>query len=299
MLALTTDGRGGVGFTEVPEPRAAAGEALVRVRAVSLNRGELRTLAGPPSVIPGSDVAGELLEPAVGMPAGTRVAALVDGGAWAEIVRVRHARLARVPDAVDLAAAATLPTAGITAFQILELARGLLGRQVLITGASGGVGRFAVQLARLGGAHVTAVAHNEGRATGLIELGAEEVVHTVGDAAGPFDVILDGVGGATLTEALRRLARNGDLVGYGGSSDSPATYDPRYMLKNAAGARIHAYRIFEAERLGSDLHRLLMLLDEGRIDPQIDRLARWDRTAGLLEALKNREINGKAVVELT
>jgi NADPH:quinone reductase-like Zn-dependent oxidoreductase len=298
MRALMTDGRGGVGVADVPDPPASEGRVLVRVRDTSLNRGELRTLAGPAGVIPGSDVAGELLEPAAGLPAGTRVAALVDGAAWAELVRVPAERLAPVPDTVELAAAATLPTAGLTALQTLELARGLLGRRVLITGASGGVGRFAIQLARRGGAHVTAVARDARRAAGLVDLGADEVVYGIEATDGRFDVILDSVGGDVLTEALRRLGRRGDLVSFGGSADAAATYDPRFMFKNAAGSRIHPYRIFEAPRLGPDLTRLVKMLESGRLDPQVERLGRWEAIMSLLAALRNREINGKAVVEV-
>src|SRR5438552_10199237 len=144
----------------VADPAPERGEAVVRVRAISLNRGEVRR-AGMAAAgwRPGWDLAG-VVDLAAANGSGPRVGARVVGvvleGAWAERVAVPTNALAELPDKVTFSQAATFPVAGLTALHALAKGGSLLGRRVLITGATGGVGDFAVQLARLSGAHVTA-----------------------------------------------------------------------------------------------------------------------------------------------
>jgi NADPH2:quinone reductase len=164
---------------EVPEPAPATSEALVEVKAISVNRGELRQLAEFPDWVPGQDVGGVVLKQAAdgsGPAAGARVAAIVDEGGWAERVAAPTNRLAVLPENVSFGAAATLGVAGLTALRGLRVGGSLLNARVLVTGASGGVGRFAVQLAALGGARVTAVVGSVERGKGLKEIGAAEGV---------------------------------------------------------------------------------------------------------------------------
>ena len=182
MLALvnTPNGPAPVELRQVPEPTPGPHDALVAVHAFSLNRGELRSFRNNEAGwIPGQDVAGVVQRAAAdgsGPSAGTRVVALTDEFGWAEQVAVPGHRMTALPDSVSFAAAATLPVAGLTALRTLRHGAPLLGKRVLITGAAGGVGHLAVQLAARSGARVTAVVGRPERGAGLRELGAAEVV---------------------------------------------------------------------------------------------------------------------------
>src|SRR5438093_1552415 len=135
----------------VAEPVPDRSEAVVRVRAISLNRGEVRrsTMAAA-GWRPGWDIAGEVERPAAtgsGPRAGARVVGLLPEGAWAEHVAIPTHALAELPDKVTFSQAATFPVAGLTALHALAKGGLILGRRVLVTGATGGVGDFAGQLA--------------------------------------------------------------------------------------------------------------------------------------------------------
>ena len=149
----------------VSDPAPDRGEAIVRVRAISLNRGEVRRSGmAAAGWRPGWDLAGEVERAAAdgsGPRVGVRVVGMLGEGAWAERVAVPTHALAELPDKVTFSRAATLPVAGLTALYALEKGGLLVDRRVLITGATGGVGDFAVQLARLAGAHVTATARRQ------------------------------------------------------------------------------------------------------------------------------------------
>ena len=229
--------------------------------------------------------------------AGTRVVGLKRRGAWAQFAAVRTDWLAELPGAVGAAQAATLPVAGLTALEALDRIGNLIGRRVLVTGASGGVGRFAIQLAAHGGAHVTALAR---RAAGLAELGADEVVSEL-DAGGPrFDAVLESVGGSVLGAALERLADAGRVVSFGASDEHDAAIHPRTLY--GRGTAIESLLIFrELARSGSgvrDFERLLELMAAGRLDAQVDREASWRAAGDEIEALLARRVAGKAVLHV-
>src|SRR6266446_6450603 len=131
-----------------------------------------------------------------GPPAGTRIVALMDEFGWAERAAVPTQRIAVLPDTVSFAAAAALPVAGLTALRTLRHGAPLLGKRVLITGAAGGVGHLATQIAARSGARVTAVVGSPERGRHL--LGADEIVEGTDKAQGLFALILESAGGSSL-----------------------------------------------------------------------------------------------------
>jgi len=143
---------GRLSVAEVEEPEPAPSEALVRVAAVSLNRGEVRRAdASEPGFRPGWDLAGTVERAAVegsGPQEGSRVVGFLPSGAWAELVAVPTDSVAVLPEGVSFDEASTLPVAGLTALYALEEGGNLLRRSVLVTGASGGAGQFGLQLPR-------------------------------------------------------------------------------------------------------------------------------------------------------
>jgi NADPH:quinone reductase len=294
-------------LTEVPDPQPARNEALVDVRAFSLNRGEVRGLARrPPGSIAGWDVAGVVAAQAAGgsgPPEGARVVGVVNpGGAWAQRVAVPTSEMAELPDGVSFAQAATLPVAGLTALRALEIAGLVIGRRVLVTGASGGVGRFAVQLARRSGARVTAVSASPERARGLDELGAHEIVHEIEPEGERFDAVVEGVGGASLSAAIRRVAPRGTIVSFAASDPSDVSFPAGDLFRTAPGASVHGLYVFAELAHGMDgseaLGRLARLVADGELRTEIGLEASWREAPEAFRALLDRRIAGKAVLHV-
>jgi NADPH2:quinone reductase len=306
LALLTSSTDPGVELTEAPDPQPLPNEALVAVQAISLNRGEVRALTTkPPGSLTGWDIAGvvECAAPdGSGPPEGARIVALVTTG-WAQRAAVPTNAMAVLPDEVGVAQAATLPVAGITALLALDIAGNVIGRRVLVTGASGGVGRFAVQLAHLGGAHVTAVSASPERARGLTDLGADEVIHELTPEGPEFDVIAEGVGGHSLGAAIQRVAPDGTVVSFANSDPSTTTeYPTRTLFGRAPGAKIYGLMVFPelAKRRGATgmLDRLVSLVAAGRLDPHIDLEASWRQPGDAIHALLDRRISGKAILHV-
>jgi NADPH:quinone reductase len=290
-----------VELAEVTEPEPRSDHAVVSVKAISLNRGEVRRLERmDPGTISGWDLAGTVSWPATdgsGPKAGARVVGLKNVGAWAEQVAVPAEYLAELPEGISFEQAATLPVAGLTALRSLEIGGYVVGKRVLVTGASGGVGRFAIQLAKLAGAHVTAMAR---RTDGLAELGADEVVPELSAGGDTFDVILDAIGGPVLGAALQRVAPLGTVVNFGATVGEPVSYPTRELFARAPGARLHGLYIFDelarTRTAAPDLRRLADLVAAGRLDPQIDVTVPWTEAAAAIQALLDRRVAGKAVL---
>jgi NADPH:quinone reductase len=300
MLGLvnTPGGPAPLALRELPEPRPAGNEALIAVRAFSLNRGELRLMQlRPEGWRPGQDISGIVVAAAAdgsGPRAGDRVVALVDNAGWAQLAAVPAHRLAVLPDTVRFAPAAALPVAGLTALRTLRHGAPLLGKRVLVTGAAGGVGHLAVQLAARSGAHVTAVVGSPERGRDL--RGAETVIGRIEEAQGRFALILEAVGGASLATAIARIEAKGTIVIFGNSSGEPTTVSFRDFAEHP-NARIQSFSYFTSEaeeRFASDLALLAELVADGTLEPRLVESS-WHDVAQIGAELRDRRIAGKAV----
>ncbi|MDX8530672.1 zinc-binding dehydrogenase [Mesorhizobium sp. VK25A] len=301
-LAISSDSPNRLKLTRADEPNCNANEALVAVHATSLNRGELRLLGiRPDGWIPGQDIVGIVERAAAdgsGPAAGARVAALVDQAGWAEHVAVPTDRLAVMPEGVSFASAATLPVAGTTALRTLRHGGDLAGQRVLITGASGAVGRFQIQIAREQGASVTAIAsarHHDD----LRHLGAQQVVESIELAKGPFSLITESVGGKSLTEAIERVAPGGTIVMFGSSSGELTPVGFRQFVPGHEGARLQTFAYYTSgSAIGDDIAALLDLVAAGRLETRVAMTMPWTDIGQALDALRQRSFSGKAVLTL-
>ena len=292
---------GNTALGEAPDPEPADHEALVAVEAYSVNRGEIFLLeARREGWRPGQDVAGRVLRAAAigsGPAEGARVAAHVPSGGWAERVAAPVDAIAELPDDVDTAAASTLGVAGLTALRLLRHAGSVAGKRVLLTGASGGLGHFVVEMAATQGALVTAVSSTPERGERLLALGAADLVTDVEDAEGPFSVILESVGGRSLEAAVARLAPHGLLVWFGQASREPATLSFFSMVSSATYASIVPFTYWRTGASDADdLATLVRLVAQGHLHPEIGLSADWRETPDVLVALAERRIRGNAVL---
>jgi len=295
-----------LGEPELPPPLRT--EATVRVKAISLNRGEVRraqdSAAGDRL---GWDVAGVVESAAAdgsGPQPGERVVGILRTGAWSEQLNLPTTNLAVLPDAVSFEDAATLPVAALTALYALDRANGLAGRNVLVTGASGGVGHFAVQLAAMCGATVTGLVRQERHAAVVSEAGAAHVVADGTGAAarefGPYDHVLDSVGGQTFGNIATMLAPGGSIVSYGVSAGGRVEMDVTPLFRSRG--TFSSFLVFdemmkETARVG--LTRLLGLVADGRLKPLISLQEDWSQIGPVAQQLLDRNFPGKAVLTVS
>jgi NADPH2:quinone reductase len=306
MRGVITDSAspGGLRLAEdLPEPVPAAHELVLSVRAFSINAGEASLIEQrPDGWRPGQDTAGVVSAAAAdgsGPPAGTRVVAYPEWEGWAERIPVPVNWVAPLPGEVSFEQAATLPAAGLTALRAVRVGGALLGRNVLVTGATGGVGQLAVQLAAASGARVTALVSGPEREADARQLGAHVVTWSLDDAGlGPFHLVLDAMGGDVLMQAIRLAAPAAEIVLYGNRAGKPADFAFRdFYQAGAFNARVTAFlSIVPEETKGADLALLAGLVADGRLRPRIGWTADWTRTADAFAAMARREFRGKAVL---
>jgi NADPH:quinone reductase-like Zn-dependent oxidoreductase len=270
----------GPSFAEVAEPKPRRGEVLVRVKAVSLNAGDWRALRmgiRPKSGIIGSDLAG------VVETAGPDAKALRPGdgvvgdlsacgcGALADFVSVPERALARKPENISFEEAASCPVAGVAALQALrDKGRVRSGESALIVGASGGVGTFAVQLAKRFGARVTAVC-GSGNVDLARSLGADRVIDRrktgVAEWGGPYDLALAIHGNEGFGQYRKLLCRDGRLVLVGGSLPHMVAY---LLLGPFLSLGRRKTRTLVSVPDAGDLAFVLRFVSQGSVKPAIE-----------------------------
>lgn len=289
-------------FGDAPAPVASEpDELLIEVKAISLNFGEVYSVENveKPGDIPGWDSAGVVLTAAAdgsGPAVGARVVGADWSRAWAQHRVLRSDNVATIPDSVEFETAAALSVAGVTALQIIRRLGSVVGRRVLITGASGGVGRLAVQLAARAGAHVIASVGSAERGVGLHELGADEVVVGLQDVT-PVYGVLEHVGGATLTDAFHLVADGGRVVSVGAASGQPTIIDFEAERMTLKHKQIETF--MTAWPVGPDLQHVIQLAEKGQLDAQIGYRDTWHNFDAAIDALLGRKVPGKVALTVS
>ena len=316
MKAIVMNAYGGpevVELKDVPKPRVADGDVLIQVKAVGLNAGDYFSMRGSPWLarlsvgfpkpkdhILGWDVAGEV----VGLGRAVKRFKLGDKvfcstmSALAEYATAPEDKVALAPAGLDLEEAAAVPTAAATALIALrDRAKVKPGQKVLINGASGGVGSFSVQIAKVLGGEVTGVCSTR-NADMVRSLGADHVIdytkHDFTKTGLVYDVILDNVGNHSFAACRKALAPGGIHVpntGHGGMSYVIKAYSLSAVMKQQASP-------FMAVPTAPDLEFLGGLIDTGKLRPVIDRTYPIEQTAEALHYLENEHARGKVVVLL-
>ncbi|WP_182899649.1 NAD(P)-dependent alcohol dehydrogenase [Microbispora sp. H10830] len=309
-------------LTDVGTPVPGPGEVLVRVRATSVQpydwhhmRGEpyaARLMGGtlgprrPRIGILGADVAGQVEAVGAGVTAfrvGDEVFALLTQGGFAEYVCVRESALARKPENLSFEQAAAVPMAAVTALIALDQGRVQAGHEVLVNGASGGVGTFAVQLAKAFGAEVTGVC--SGRNADLVRsIGADEVVdYTKEDftrRGRRHDLLLDIAGTRALRACARALKPRGTHLVVGGPAGrwlQPVGHILATLAVSPfVSQRVVVTQVSYGEKVRGDLMRLTDLIEDGEVTPVIDRSYPFDEIPAAIEYVERGHAAGKVVI---
>jgi NADPH:quinone reductase len=289
---------------KAPAPAPAPSEAVVRVAAVSLNPFDVRhAQSDPPGTVVGLDLAGTVVQAATdgsGPPTGSRVIGYLEtGGAWAELAAVPTDFLAPVPDAVALTEAAALPCAGLVAMYALDHGGALLGRRVLVTGASGGIGHLAVQLAHLAGGRVVAQLRNHDRVVAVRQENVDAVV--VGDDAGdhgPYHLVVEVVGGDMLARASGWLEPDGVAVACGAAGGQAEMPLDLARFRDGSVYRLHPDNEFGRRPARVVLETLGRLLADRRLVPHIAIEASWTEVGDIAQRTRERTYAGKAVLTI-
>jgi len=322
MMAVTSRRYGdadALGLESVPVPTPAPGELLVRVMASSANALDWHLVTGTPlfvrlvmglrtpkRLIPGADIAGivEAVGPDVaGFDRGDRVFGESAGGGFAEFATIRAALVVPLPPSVDFVAAGATPVAGLTALQALRTHGALKkGDRVLINGAAGGVGTFAIQIARaLGAAEITAVC-SAGNAEQARVLGATRVIDyrredyiTVG---GRYDVVLDMQGNRTAAQIRSILAPGARFVAVSGPMTNRWLGPVLHLFRMGVALRWAdaSFHQFTAAANADDLNYLGELLTTGQLVPAVERTVGLDGAAAAIAQIASGHGAGKIAV---
>jgi NADPH:quinone reductase-like Zn-dependent oxidoreductase len=316
---------------DVPAPQPRPRDILVAVRAAGLNpvdfkfrQGKLRAILRPklPFVL-GNEFAGEVIAAGSEVQrfrAGDRVFARVAkdrGGAFAEQACVDEIHAALMPRDLDFTAAAAVPLAGLTALQALRDELGVQpGQRVFISGGAGGVGTFAIQIAKWLGAHVTTTASKRGEAL-VRSLGCDEVIdytsQIISEAGRRFDAGLDLIGGKTLAQMFEIMKPGTRIVSVA------ALPEPQTAIKDLAGSRTLAamfwmisygirsrarragigYRYLFMHPSGADLAQLAELIDRGKLKVTLDKAYPFANITDALTYLEGGRAKGKVVVAMS
>jgi len=306
---------------EIDRPTIKSDEVLIRVHAAGLDRGTWHFMAGmpylfrlmgpgvrkPKNPVLGLDVAGTVV--AVGADVsrfgvGDEVFG-ISRGSFAEYAAAREDKLARKPAKLPFDQAAVVAVSGLTALQsLLDVGRLESGQHVLIVGASGGVGTYAVQIAKASGAEVTGVC-STAKVDLVRSIGADHVVDYTRDdfAAGPqrYDLILDIGGNSPLPRLRRALAPSGTLVLVGGEDGDRWTGGMGRQLRAVALSPFLRQRLTMkiAKENYIDLERLARLLESGELTPTIDETYPLDQAPDAMRRLEAGHARGKIVIAIT
>ena len=284
-------------------------EAVVAVSAFSVNRGECRRAERSDEAVQiGWDFVGQVARAAAdgaGPVVGTRVVGFstrMEG--WAEKVCIDTRYICPIPDDVSDAQASTLPVAGLTALHAVEGGSCILGDKMLVTGATGGVGLFAVQLAHLSGADVFAQVRRPQQVAFVQSLApCTPVISSNGEGiedAGPFRLVVDGVSGGVLNAGIRSLAPNGMAVCYGVTAKPDIGLEVQHFMTRGLAqiTGFHLYAKSETHPPRDHLARLLRLMETGRLFCPLGREANWDEIDFVAQELIDRKFTGKAVLHI-
>ncbi|MEX1335709.1 MAG: NAD(P)-dependent alcohol dehydrogenase [Candidatus Limnocylindrales bacterium] len=323
MKAIVRDRYGGpevLELRDVPTPSPGPGEVLVRVRASSVNMADVDYVLGRPLVaridtgmrrpkapIPGIDMAGEI--ESVGRGAtrfqpGDRVMADLFGvgsGAWAEYVAVPEGALTPIPEAVSFEAAGATPSAGVFALQgVRDKRPPQSGDRVLVNGASGNVGPFAVQIARSLGAEVTGVCRTDKMAA-VREIGADHVIdHTAEDyrrSGERYDLIVDVAGRGGVIGLRRSIERGGGYVVIGANGRGyleAILLAPFVGLATGRKMGLLMWRVNDT----ADMADLAEMLADGRVRPHIDSTFSLDEVPRALARVQAGDFVGKIAIAI-
>jgi NADPH:quinone reductase-like Zn-dependent oxidoreductase len=302
-----------------PRPEPAAGEVLLRVRAAGLDRGAWHLMTGKPYLlrlgfglrrprnpVPGREVAGTVValgSAVTGFAVGDEVFG-IGHGSFAEYAVARQDKLARKPANITFEQAAVLAVSALTALQALRDAGRLEpGQQVLIVGASGGVGSYAVQLAKAFGATVTGVC-GTAKLELVRSLGADHVLDYTrddfADGTRRYDLILDVAGRPALSRLRRALTPTGTAVLVGGEDGGDLTGGMNRQLRALAWSRFLRQRLTMVlcKERSSDLERLCDLVEAGAVTPSIDRSYPLERVPEAMRHLAAGDARGKVAITI-